>query len=270
MNKPISILVLLCLFAGCATTSHPSKTDQAPKPSSKELEAAAPAPAGQEDALLADLENEYKGEKKGEDVKNMKDPLKPWNLVWFHFNDKLYLWLLRPVAVGYGTVVPKPARNGIHNFFTNLKTPIPLISCLLQGKWKDLGVVAARFGLNSTAGLFGFIDVADREFGLKQRHEDVDQAFGSWGIGTGCYLIWPLYGPSSLRGTAGMAGDMVLDPLTWIPLPRAASAATTAVNTINTFSLNPNQYKELKGVAIKPYVGMRQAYYENRKKLVAE
>lgn len=278
MNKPISIFVLLCLFAGCATTSKrcttggssEEKAVQASTASSKEGEAAVPSQAGPEDALLAGLESEYKGEKGAKDVKDMKDPLKAWNLVWFHFNDKLYLWVIRPVAIGYGKVVPKPARNGINNFFTNLKTPVPLVSCFLQGRWKDLGVVAARFGINSTAGLLGFIDVAGKECGLAERNEDMDQAFGSWGIGTGYYLIWPFYGPSSVRGTFGLAGDMVLDPIMWIPWPRAASAATNAVNTINTASFNPNQYKELKGAAMAPYIGLRQAYYENRKKLVAE
>ncbi len=274
MSKPISLLLALCLFAGCATTSKSTQGNAPRKDEPAQTAASTESPASEaaasDDALLAGLESEYKSDKAADDVKNMKDPLKPWNLVWFHFNDKLHFWLVRPVAIGYGEVIPKPARTGLDNFFNNLKFPDRFVSCLLQGRWSDMGVVAARFGINTTAGGLGFYDLADKKCGLKERNEDMDQAFGRWGIGQGCYLVWPFFGPSSIRGTFGLAGDIAANPLTWIPWPRAASIGVSTLNTVNATSLNPNQLKELKGVALEPYVGLRQAYYENRKKLVAE
>ncbi|HPO16805.1 MAG TPA: VacJ family lipoprotein [Candidatus Hydrogenedentes bacterium] len=288
MSKPISFLLALCLCAGCATTSKSTQTNTPKKGEpiltmpvsetpakemevpAKEAEAPASEKAASEDALLEGLESEYASDKEGKDVKNMKDPLKPWNLVWFHFNDKLHFWLIRPVAIGYGKVVPKPVRTGIDSFFSNLKFPDRLISCLLQGRWKDMGIVSARFGINTTAGGLGFYDLAEKKCGMKERDEDFDQAFGRWGIGQGYYLVWPLFGPSSIRGTVGLVGDIAANPLTWIPWPRAASVGVSALNTVNNTSLDPNKIKDLKSATVQPYVALRQAYYENRKKLVEE
>lgn len=281
--KPLVNLLLLCLIAGCATVSKSSGPAPAETPPETAQEGApeAPAPEGEsavaetaaegpesENDLLAGLEEEYTGER--EEAKAVRDPLKFWNLIWYHFNDKLYLWVLRPTAIGYGKVVPQPARKGIDNFFENLSMPVPLGSCLLQGRWKDAGIVLARFGLNTTAGGLGFYDFAAKQCDLPEKEEDIDQALGSWGIGTGWYVVWPFFGPSSIRGTAGLIGDRVLTPTTWLPWPWEAALATGAVNTVNRTSLNPDAYKELKGMAVAPYVGLRDAYFQNRKKLVAE
>ncbi|MFP3871139.1 MAG: MlaA family lipoprotein, partial [Syntrophobacteria bacterium] len=52
------------------------------------------------------------------------DPLEPINRVFFHFNDKLYFWALKPAASGYRKVLPEGVRISVRNFFSNLATPI--------------------------------------------------------------------------------------------------------------------------------------------------
>lgn len=262
MRKLTSVLAL-CVLAGCATVHKQS----AGQPSSEAKGADADPFA---DDLLAGLEEEFTGDQEGEDVETMPDPLRRWNVVWFHFNDKLYFWFLRPVSKGYGRVMPEPIRKGTDNFFTNIETPIPLTSCVLQGRWRDASDVLARFGLNTTVGFLGWLDVAANRYDLPKHDEDVDQAFGSWGIETGSYLVWPFFGPSSVRGTGGMVGDRLLTPTTWLSWPWTTEAAVGAANTINNTSLDPDQYMELQRMTVVPYTAMRNAYYQNRKKLVEE
>jgi len=233
--------------------------------------AAAPATASSttaDDQLLAGLDEEFTGPKEGEDVDKMSDPLRHWNAVWFHFNDKLYFWVLRPVSKGYGKVVPEPARKGIDNVFNNLRTPVPLVSFSLQGRWADARRVLCRFGLNSTVGVLGWRDVAAIKHDLPGPNEDIDQAFGAWGIGTGPYLVWPFFGPSSVRGTFGSLGDRLLNPTSW--LPRYWNVAVAVTDKVNETSLDPDHYQEMRMMTVVPYTAVRNAYYQNRKELVEE
>ena len=114
-----------------------------------------------------------------EDVADeIPDPLIGLNRLFFQFNDKFYRFLWEPLANGYGTVVPKVARQGIRNFFSNLTTPIRLVNCLLQGKWDDAGNETARFLINTTAGVLGFGDPALEEYG-PPKDEDFGQTLGT-------------------------------------------------------------------------------------------
>ena len=81
------------------------------------------------------------------------DPLEPVNRAFFVFNDRLYFWVLKPVARGYGFVVPEPLRIGIRNAFTNILMPVRFVNSLLQGKVKGAGRELARFVVNSTIGM---------------------------------------------------------------------------------------------------------------------
>ncbi len=249
--KNLTSVLVLCVLAGCATVDKQSVGTVPP-----------------EDDVLADLEEEFTGD--NEDVETMPDPLKKWNTIWFHFNDKLYYWVMLPVSKGYAKVMPEPVRKGTSNFFTNLETPIPLTSCVLQGRWNEAGTVLKRFGLNTTVGILGCRDVAAKRFGLPGPNEDIDQAFGSWGIKTGPYLVWPFFGPSSVRGTFGDVGDRLLTPTTWSSWHWTTQAAIGATDRINETSLDPEQYKELQKMTVMPYTAVRNAYYQNRKKLVEE
>lgn len=200
---------------------------------------------------------------------SISDPLEPVNRVFFEFNDLFYFYLLKPVAQGYEAVVPETARLGVRNFFTNLGFPVRFVNCLLQGKFESASMEFARFILNSTVGLAGLIDVASEGAQMKRYDEDFGQTLGSYGIGTGFYIHWPLLGPSSLRDTFGRAGDSFLTPASYASETQY-QLAVRSFDTVNETSFRIGEYEDLKKAAIDPYVALRDAYYQYRRSKIKE
>ncbi len=197
------------------------------------------------------------------------DPLAPFNKAMFHFNDKLYFWVLKPAATGYKTVTPAIVRTGVKNFFYNLTTPIRVVNCMLQGKSERMGAEIGRFMVNTTVGVLGFGNPASRDPRLAVPEEDLGQTFAVWGIGDGPYIVWPVLGPSTIRDSFGMIGDGFLDPVGYVD-PRILSAGIKAFDTINATSFRLGDYEALKASAIIPYEALRDAYIQNRKKKIGE
>jgi phospholipid-binding lipoprotein MlaA len=198
-----------------------------------------------------------------ESVDTLADPLEPVNRVFFQVNDKFYFWVLKPVASGYKAIVPQDVRVSARNFFSNLTTPIRIVNCLLQAKFKGAGNEAVRFLLNSTFGLAGFLDPAKKEFNIDKQDEDFGQTLGSWGVGPAFYIDWPILGPSSLRDTVGFAGDLFLDPRTYL-FNRPIFYVVRPFELVNDTSLRIGEYDDLKKAAIDPYVALRDAYHQYR------
>ena len=187
----------------------------------------------------------------------------------YHVNDKFYFWLLKPVSQGYSAVVPEDIRLSVSNFFKNLTTPIRFVSSLLQLKMKKAGNELVRFVYNSTAGIGGLADVAKTDLDIKRHEEDLGQTFGHYGVGHGFYIVWPVLGPSSLRDTVGMVGDWFLDPVNYVN-PFIDSLGISAYDEVNETSFYIGDYEDLKKSAIDPYVSIRDAYTQHRKKKVEE
>jgi len=219
----------------------------------------------------ADKADDYSDYLESEDIQPViSDPLEPINRAFFVFNDKLYFWFLKPVARGYKTVAPEPVRVGVRNFFSNLGFPIRFVNCLLQAKFTGAGYEFERFFINSTLGLAGFINIADREFGTKEFDEDFGQTLGRYGLGQGFYINWPILGPSSVLETAGSAGDYFLEPIKYTDTDTRYRAAITGYKTINSTSLTLGDYETLKNSALDPYVAFRDAYIQHRKSQIKE
>jgi phospholipid-binding lipoprotein MlaA len=208
-------------------------------------------------------------EKVGAETKGgIADPLEPFNRAMYHFNDKLYFWLLKPVAQGYGKVVPETARVGVSNFFTNLAFPIRFVNCLLQANLGGAAEELGRFAINTIWGVGGFLDPASsQDINLSNQDEDFGQTLGAYGIGQGFYINWPIFGPSSPRDTVGLVGDAFLTPSTYFG-PWYVGAGTRGYNMVNDISLKIGDYESLKGAAIDPYVAIRDAYVQSRLKKV--
>ena len=192
------------------------------------------------------------------------DPLEPINRIFFHFNDKLYFWVLKPVATGYKSVAPEQLRVSVRNFFSNLLMPIRAANCLLQGKFKGFGNELLRFVANSTVGMLGFMDPAKTALNIEKQDEDFGQTLGLYGLGPDFFINWPILGPSSLRGTVGMVGDGFIDPLNYLVDSRMYNIATRGYERVNSTSLTIGEYESLKKAALDPYVSLRDAYYQYR------
>lgn len=204
-----------------------------------------------------------------EEAPQIADPLRVWNKGMYYFNDKFYFWLLKPVSQGYSAVVPEGMRISVSNFFHNITTPMRFVSNVLQFKMKTAGNELLRFAVNSTFGVGGLGDFAKDEMDVKRHDEDIGQAFGYHGIGHGFYIVWPILGPSSLRDTVGLVGDLLLHPVTYLN-PYEASFGIFAYDEVNNTSLHIGDYEDLKESAIDPYVSIRDAYVQNRLKKVEE
>ena len=200
---------------------------------------------------------------------HVADPLEPLNRVMFHFNDKVYFWVFKPVSKGYRFVVPTPIRTGVQNFFYNLAAPIRFVNCLLQGKSESAGAELSRFMFNTTVGILGFGNPAKRYPELNPQAEDLGQTLGHHGIGNGFYIVWPLLGPSTLRDTLGKVGDVFVTPVNYIP-PAEAPMAISLYEKVNSTSFRIGDYETLKEAAIEPYTALRDAYIQNRQKKVSE
>jgi len=208
-------------------------------------------------------------EEEEEEIVEIADPIYYWNKGMYHFNDKLYFWVLKPVARGYRWTLPEGARKGVKNFFYNLAFPVRFVSCLLQAKGRAAAGELGRFVLNTTVGMFGFANPAKEHPALNPPDEDLGQSFGRWGIGNGFYVVWPFLGPSTLRDSVGLVGDAFLDPVRYVE-PMEASIAITAGDTVNETSFKIGDYEALKEAAIDPYLSIRDAYVQHRKKKVEE
>jgi len=192
------------------------------------------------------------------------DPLEPMNRVFFAFNDAAYFWFFKPVGEGYSFVMPQVLRVSIRNFFTNLSMPIRLVSSLLQGKIKSVGMILVRFVVNSSAGFLGFQDVAKLALDYPVQDEDLGQVFAFYGIGPGFYLNLPFLGASSLRDTVGWVGGLYLNPLDYIVEDWWANIGARAFDMTNKTSLRIGEYEALKDASLDPYVAMRDAYFQYR------
>jgi len=196
----------------------------------------------------------------------IKDPLQPLNRAFFHFNDKLYLWVVKPAGKGYSKVVPRQARACVSRFFGNVKYPIFLVNNLLQGKFKAAGIETGRFVVNSTVGVGGLFDPAKR-WKIEAHPANFDQTLGFYGLGPGIYFDWPLFGPSSTRGTAGLGADGMLSP--WFYIGGVGVVyGIPAYRELNSASLGLGEYESFKKATLDPYVAMRSAYYESRAEAV--
>lgn len=198
------------------------------------------------------------------------DPLEGFNRGMFYLNDKLYMNLMKPVVRGYRSVVPRPARTSVNNFFTNLATPIRIGNALLQFQFKAVGSELYRLIVNSTVGIGGLFDPAAALVGLRKTEEDFGQTLGVYGFGHGFYLVLPIMGPSSLRDTIGHFGDAALDPFTYAGLGFWEYLGVKSFRVTNSISLDPDTYEGIVRDALDPYLFIRAAYVQRRMALVAK
>ncbi len=194
------------------------------------------------------------------------DPIEPINRAIFSFNNVADRVVLEPIAKGYKKL-PSPIQSGISNFLSNLRTPLVVVNQILQGQGENAVQSTGRFLVNSTAGIFGLFDVADR-IGLEEKEEDFGQTLATWGVGDGFYIVLPLFGPSNIRDTTGMVMTMVTDPMNAYFVSEGEAwlvPMRTAANAVDQRSKIIDEVNALRDNSVDYYAAVRSSYYQNRK-----
>lgn len=200
----------------------------------------------------------------------IQDPFENTNRAVFSFNTAVDKALIHPVAKGYNTVVPKPARTGVENVLRNLKSPVIFANQALQGDVTGAGTVLVRAVVNTLVGVGGLFDVAASE-GIPYEAEDFGQTLAKWGVGHGPYLVVPIIGPSSLRDYVGYAVDSFADPLRWYLFNVDKEDIYYGKLGVEYLSLRASlvaTLEELEKSSIDYYAATRSAYYQHREALI--
>ncbi len=148
----------------------------------------------------------------GSSFAQTNDPWQGSNQRVFKLNDYFDQLIVRPVASTYTLFVPRIARQGIGNFFSNIDDINVFVNDLLQFKFDAALNDSARFFINSTLGVAGLVDVASG-FGMRKNEEDFGQTLGSWGFGPGPYVMLPVFGASNVRDSFGLVLDTLFNPI---------------------------------------------------------
>lgn len=143
------------------------------------------------------------------------DPLEPMNRQTLELNLFLDRILLKPVTKVYIAIVPEEGRDALKRALDNMKEPVVVINNVLQGRLEGAGISIGRFTVNSTIGLGGLLDIAQK-MGLDRQSGDFGQTLYVWGLPEGPYVMIPLLGPSNPRDITGMAADNFLDPFSYL------------------------------------------------------
>ena len=192
-------------------------------------------------------------------VLSENDPLEEINRTTLKINKTLDSAIATPVATFYQKVTPDFIEVGIYNIISNVDDINISLNNILQGKIKEGLSDIARFTVNSTLGLGGFIDVASK-MGLQKHNEDFGQTLGFWGVPHGPYIMLPALGPSSLRDTVGMIPDAFLSP-------RILLNHEPTIYSLKFLDLIDTRarYLGLESIVIgDEYLFIKDAYYQNR------
>lgn len=193
------------------------------------------------------------------------DPWRDTNERVFAFNDFFDQLLVRPVAATYTTFVPRFARQGIGNFFSNINDINVLVNNLLQLKLDDALSDSGRFFINSTVGIVGFIDVATG-MGLEKNEEDFGQTLGVWGVGSGPYVVLPVFGSSNVRDSFGLILDTVFNPIQY----HDEASVRLSLFMVEEIDTRASLLSLDELVSGDRYLFFREAYMQRRDYLVAD
>ena len=139
---------------------------------------------------------------------DVKECWEGFNRASFSLNMGLDKAIFKPIASVYKNL-PIPIKSGTSNSLDNLTNVVTIPNNLLQGEFKKAGVNTARFLVNTTAGILGFIDVATYLGFEEYEKEDYGQTLASHGTGPGCYIVLPILGPSTARDAVARVSTFI-------------------------------------------------------------
>ena len=190
----------------------------------------------------------------------------------FKFNMAFDDVILEPVAKGYNKL-PAPIRTGTSNFTSNIGTLLSIPNNILQGNVKQIGHSVGSFVINTSVGILGFLNPAEK-LGLKPHKEDVGQTLGAYGIGSGCYFVLPILGPTTVRDSIGMIADTFVDPFAHVTI-REHELLGSSGNSLDYYSIkgvdavdfravNDLSFESLEKNSIDLYSSLKSIYLQDR------
>ena len=190
----------------------------------------------------------------------------------FKFNMAIDDVILSPLAKGYNKL-PAPIKTGTSNFTSNLGTLLSIPNNILQGNIKQLGHSIGSFAINTSVGVLGFLNPAEK-IGLKSHKEDVGQTFGSYGIGPGCYFVLPILGPTTARDSVGLIADSFIDPFAHVTIREnrlfgvsgndVDYLSVKATSAIDFRADNDLNFESLEKNSLDLYSSLKSVYLQER------
>ena len=195
----------------------------------------------------------------------------------FKFNMAFDDTVFKPIAKGYNKL-PDPIKAGTSNFTSNIGTLLSIPNNILQGNFKELGNSVGSFVINTSVGILGFLNPAEK-MGLKPHKEDVGQTLGTYGIGTGCYFVLPILGPTTARDSLGMLADTFVDPFAHITI-REKELLSTSGSDLDYIAIkgtaaidfradNDLNFESLQKTSLDLYSSYKSIYLQNRENKIS-
>ena len=148
-----------------------------------------------------------------------EDKYEKFNRKMFNLNTKLNKFVARPVHILWSSVMPKYGMDRIKSAYNNIEYPKRLASCLLQRDGDALKKETVRFLTNSTIGLGGLFDPADKIFKIKPTNENMEQALCKCKMKSGHYMVMPVLNACTPRSLCGRVLEAALDPSVYLATP---------------------------------------------------
>jgi phospholipid-binding lipoprotein MlaA len=181
----------------------------------------------------------------------------------YAFNKSIDEGIFKPLAKGYQKVTPEFLNTGISNIFSNLSDVPNAVNALLQFKFEHAASDTGRFVVNSSLGLAGFFDVATK-MKLEKHHEDFGQTLAAWGVPSGRYIMLPVFGPSTVRDSAGSFVDSITNPYAYFE----NSLAYYAFDKVDQRAALLSTESLLSDLSEDEYNSLRDAWLQKRKSLI--
>ena len=195
------------------------------------------------------------------------DPLEDINRVFYELNfNILDPVIIKPVAIIYDQATPKPVRQVLRNFFSNLDEVPSLVNNVLQGKFGQAANNAGRFLMNTAIGLGGFFDVAKKAGLQPGEDEDFGQTLAVWGVPAGPYLMLPFFGPSTFRDAPSNFVDSLFDPFSY----NNRLPVRVAIKGIDLIALRADLLGIDDVISGDEYLFIRDVYLQNREYVISD
>jgi phospholipid-binding lipoprotein MlaA len=195
---------------------------------------------------------------------NVYDPFKSVNSAILDFNLFALKYIGQPINNTYKFIFPIAIRRGFNNVLNNLQMPFNFVNSLLIFNFKNAEKSFSSFLINSTFGLFGLFDMAK----MKVKKTTFDDTFSFYGIPSGPYLMIPILGPNTLRGSISDLLSFYVDPFGYNSgyplLDNNYYLIKSSLNGVNQIYFTIENYYDLIMSSFDKYTFVRDAFIQNK------